>query len=135
MMKKILARRRWHVLLGGVVLGALVLTGVFAVRARHALSDLKSPADEPIRAWMNVPYIAHAYQVPPDALLRALQLDPSTRDPRPLSAIARTQNRPVALLIADVEQAIIALRAPPAPPRPPSPPVPAAPSPPRAGAP
>ncbi len=121
---------RPHRLFYGLAFGlALMMTGLFTVRAVHRFSHLRSGADEPIRPWMNVPYIARAYGVPPEILFDALGIAPENekRRPRPIEAIARSQNRPVSLLIDELQMAIDRYHLPPPPP---SPPVPATPVPP-----
>src|ERR1700682_4816763 len=96
--------QQW-LLIAGLVL-SLGVTGVFAFRAMHYVP--RRQVDEPIRPWMTVPYIARSYRVPASVLYQALGLPPALpppapRDRRPLIAIARAQNRPVSLLIADLQ--------------------------------
>lgn len=114
--------RRW--ILGLGLFLTLTVTSMFALRVVHHVSRLHGGDDEPIRPWMNVPYIAHAYGVPPDVLFEAVQLPPDARDRRPLMQIAREQQRPIGTLIADVMGAIAAHRGPAQPPRPAPPPLP-----------
>jgi hypothetical protein len=66
---------------------------------------------------MNIPYIAHAYHVPPDVVHQALGLPPGHPDRRPLWQIAREQGRSPNELIKNVTTAINQAR----PPRPPTP--------------
>ena len=110
---------------GLAFLVALAITSLFAMRAMRAASHLRSGGDEPIRPWMSVPYIAHAYHVPPPVLFEALGIPPNPHDRRPIMRIAREQGRPVSLVIGDLMVAIRTYRLPPAPP-PPATPVPAA---------
>ncbi len=80
---------RRHRLFYGLAFGiALMMTALFTVRAVHRFSHLRSGAGEPIRPWMNVPYIAHAYGVPPEILFDTLGITPEneTRRPRPIGA-------------------------------------------------
>lgn len=81
-------------LLGLALLAAVAVTVFFGVRAIHSLSGLHPGADEPIRPWMNVPYIARSYHVPPQPLYQAIGLPKNSRDPRPIGRIAHEQNRP-----------------------------------------
>ncbi len=115
-------RRRW--VFGLAFLVALAITSMFAMRAMRAASHLRG-GDEPIRPWMSVPYIAHAYGVPPPILFEALGIPPDRRDRRPIMRIAREQDRPVDLVIGDLMVAILTYRLPP-PPLPPLTPVPPA---------
>lgn len=124
---------RHYRLLYGLALGvALLTTGLFTARAVHRFTDLRSGAGEPIRPWMSVPHIARAHHVPPQLLFETLQIPPETRKPRPIGAIARSQDRPVDQVIDDLRLAIERYhRQPPPPPAPPprelpAPPVPAA---------
>ncbi|MFZ4663261.1 MAG: hypothetical protein ACOYNY_40015 [Caldilineaceae bacterium] len=56
-------RRRQQLLLLGALVLALFITVFFGLRAFRRFDH--PPSDEPIRGWMNIPYIAHSYQVPP----------------------------------------------------------------------
>ena len=55
---------------------------------------------------MSVPFIAHTHHVPAQVLFRAIGLPPDQRDRRPLYRIARDVNRPVGVLIGDLERAV-----------------------------
>ena len=68
-------------------------------------------SDEAIRPWMSVGYVARSYHVPPPVLYRAIDLNDVPRDRRPLREIAREQNRPVEVLITDLQKAIADFRA------------------------
>jgi hypothetical protein len=65
---------------------------------------------DPIRAWMNVPFIAHSHHVPPEILFDAAKVPPERHDRRSLRKIARDQKRPVEDVIHDVEKAVAAAR-------------------------
>lgn len=109
---------RWNRTL--VLLVALVVVGLltinFAVRTFDHGRRLRNRPDEPIQAWMNVPYIAHSYHVPPDVVAQAIGLPPEQRDRRPLQEIAQTQGRTPDVLIAAIVAAIARDRAAHAPP-------------------
>lgn len=62
--------------------------------------------NEPIRAWMSVPFIAHIHHVPPETLFRAIGLEARPHDRRPLRAIARAEHRPVEELIRDLQKSL-----------------------------
>lgn len=98
--------REWLVLAG--FLASLLALGVFAGRAIRAASSLRH--EEPLRAWMTIPYIAHAYHVPAADLYQALGVTPLPHDRRPLAAIAREQHRPVDEVIVETQHAIRAAR-------------------------
>ena len=94
--------KQWLFILGFIV--SLVIVVVFALQAfRHAP---RPRADEPIRAWMTVPYVSHSYHVPDYVLYQALGIQGIPRDRRPLTIIARQQKRTVASVIAALQQAI-----------------------------
>lgn len=86
---------------------ALAGTFVFAVRAGHRARLLRWE-NEPIRAWMSVPFIAHTHHVPAAVLFQAIGLPPHRHDRRPLRRIAREQRRPVEAVIQDLDRALAA---------------------------
>ena len=109
-MLKTLRRVTWQqwLMIAGLAL-SLVFIGVFLVRAgRHAP---RRNMNDPIRPWMNLPYIAHSYHVAAHILYQALGLPSFPRDRRPILDIARDQNRPVQSLIILLEEAILQARA------------------------
>lgn len=117
--------RQYRLLYGVALLIALTTTGLFTARAVHRFSELRSGAGEPIRPWMSVPHIARANRVPPQLLFDTLQIPPEHGKPRPIGAIARSQKRPVDLVIEELRLAIEHYHQ--QPPPPPQPPAPAAP--------
>jgi hypothetical protein len=125
-----LTRQQWFMLIG--MLLALFLLSSFVGRAMgRARNFHRGPAtDEPLKNWMNIPYIAHSYQVPPEYLDRAIGLP--GRDRRPIARIAAAQGRDVEVLKAELMAAIKAFRENPPPPDgrgerpPPAPPPPEA---------
>jgi hypothetical protein len=108
--------RQWVLL--ALFLLALLVTALFGVRTVRRAVYWRNHRDEPIRAWMNVHYVAHSYRVPPHVLYKAIGLPPGPPDRRPLREIARAQNRSVEDLIAELQDAIVHSR-PPYPPPPP----------------
>lgn len=90
---------------------ALALTAVFAFRAVRRAPGRKP--NEPVRAWMNVPHVAHSHGIPPHVLYEALNI-PFTKplDRRTLSAIAAAQHRSTGAVIKDVENVIKTSRPP-----------------------
>ena len=99
----------------------VLITGLFAVRAVRRAAYWRVHHDEPIRAWMSLPYVAHSYRVPPHILYEALRITPSPRDRKPIREIAKEQNRSVDDVISDLQNAIARERTP-HPPGPASPP-------------
>lgn len=113
-----------------VVIAAFLLvlgfTGLHAFRAVRDAVYWSYHRDEPIRAWMNVGYVAHSYHVPPHILYEALGVPHVPHDKRPIREIAREQHRSVNEVIAVLQEAIVRARQPGAqPPPPPGPPGPA----------
>jgi hypothetical protein len=103
---------RWHQwLLLAVFLLAVLVTGLFAVRAVRRAAYWRTHRDEPIRSWMSVRYVARSYRVPPPVLYEAIGVQPALHDRRPLREIAREQNRPVEALINELQDAIKGFRA------------------------
>jgi hypothetical protein len=69
--------------------------------ARHARWQ-----NEPIQAWMSVPFVAHTHHASEDLLFRAVHLEPNPHDHRPIRDIARIEHVPVNRLIHDLQAAI-----------------------------
>ncbi|GAC1555284.1 MAG: hypothetical protein NVS2B7_31130 [Herpetosiphon sp.] len=109
-------------IIGLAFLAALLLTSFFGVRVLHHRSRFATGVDEPIRPWMNVPYVAHSYHVPVPVLLDALGLQPHPPDRRPIRVIARQQGRSEDEIMTTLQHAIDEFRKHPAPPRAPQPP-------------
>jgi hypothetical protein len=109
-----MSQKRKRILLMGGLIIALAFTLFFGVR--FVMRVVNRPTFEPIRGWMNIGYIARAYGVPPQVLDDALGIPPESRpELRPISEVARSQNRSTEEVIQIIEQAIAAAR----PPRPP----------------
>jgi len=99
----------------------LSFTGWHAFRTVRDAAYWHNHQDEPIRAWMNVGYVAHSYRVPPHILYEALGLPHRPPDKRPLRVIAKVQHRSMDEIRARLQDAILHAR-PPYPPPPPPPP-------------
>jgi len=100
--------QQW-LLIAGLVL-SLVVAAVFAI---HGLQRFpRRQADEQIRGWMSVPYIARSHRVPAALCYAALGLPAQPPDRRPLMFIARAQHRPVETLIVELQNAIAHYRLP-----------------------
>jgi len=100
-----MSQQRKRLLLISSFLIALLLTLFFGVRLARRV--LYRPTHEPIRAWMNIGYIAHAYGVPRHVLEDALGLPPSPPpDRRSIGKIAKAQKRTTAEVIQILEKAI-----------------------------
>jgi len=93
----------------------LALAGafVFASRAGRRAQHIRTE-NEPIRAWMSVPFIAHAHHLPATVLFQAIGVQPrEPRDRRSVRRIAHDLNRPVPGLMAQLQRAIDAAAQPP----------------------
>jgi hypothetical protein len=117
---KSLGLGKWLVLFAFLL--TVLVTGMFAVRTVRRAVYWHNHRDEPIRAWMNVGYVARSYRVPPPVLYQAIGVDPQPHDRRPLREIARRQNRSVEAVILDLQNAIEHFRQSPPPQFPPPPP-------------
>jgi hypothetical protein len=93
----------------------LAITGtfVFASRAGRQARLIRTE-NEPISAWMSVPFIAHTHHVPASVLFQAIGVHPQEpRDRRSVRHIARELKRPIPELIAQLQRAIDAAAHPP----------------------
>jgi hypothetical protein len=85
----------------------LALAGAFyfgyraARTARHVRWQ-----NEPIRAWMSVPFIAHTHHASEEVLFQAIHLPPNPKDRRPIRQIAREEHVPPADLIRELQSAL-----------------------------
>jgi hypothetical protein len=100
---KVFRRRR---IVAAIFIFLLLFTGFFIYRMVDRARYWSERANEPIRGWMTIGYIARSRRVPPPILKRALGLPPGERERRPLAAIAEEQNRPVDELVRVIEEAI-----------------------------
>jgi hypothetical protein len=92
---------------------AIACTFVFAYRAGRQARHIRAE-NEPIRAWMSVPFIAHAHHVPASLLFQAIGVQPrQPRDHRSIRHIAQDIKRPVPELIAQLQRAIDSAAQPP----------------------
>ena len=102
--------QQWLVL--GLFLAALLVAGLFGVRAVRRAAYWRGHRDVPVRPWMSIPYVAHSYGVPARVLYEAVGLKPQPPpDRRPLRLIAREQVRPVEELIGELQEAVARERA------------------------
>jgi hypothetical protein len=101
------------VAVGLAFLLAIAGTFVFAYRAGQHARRIRTE-NEPIHAWMSVPFIAHTHHVPASVLFQAIGVHPlEPNDRRSVRHIARDLNRPVPELIAQLQRAIDAAAHPP----------------------
>ncbi|MGA2118926.1 MAG: hypothetical protein ABSH56_29770 [Bryobacteraceae bacterium] len=101
-------RENWRrtLIVGLAFVLAMAGTFVFAYRAgRHA--RYLHAANEPIRAWMSVPFIAHTHHVPAAVLFQAIGVAPrQPHDRRSVRHLAHDLNRPVPEVIAQLQRAL-----------------------------
>jgi hypothetical protein len=101
-------RENWRLTLivGLAFVLAMAGTFVFAYRAGRQAQYLRA-ADEPIRAWMSVPFIAHTHHVPAAVLFQAIGVAPrQPRDRRSVRHLAHDLNRPIPEVIAQLQRAL-----------------------------
>jgi hypothetical protein len=93
----------------------LAIAGAFLFASRaHQHARLFHKADEPIHAWMSVPFIAHTHHVPASVLFQAIGVKPrEPHDRRSVRRIAHDLNRPIPELMAELQRAIDAAAQPP----------------------
>ena len=92
---------------------AVASTFIFASRAGRRARQMHV-ANEPIREWMSVPFIAHSHHLPASVLFQAIGVHPrQPYDRRSVRHIARDLNRPVPEVMAQIERALDAAAHPP----------------------
>lgn len=97
--------RQRTLVLGAAFLASIAATFFFGYRAGHNAHRVRWQ-NEPIRAWMTVPFVAHTHHVREETLFDAIHVRPSPQDHRPIRDIARFEKRPSSDLIGDLEEAI-----------------------------
>jgi len=107
----------WRSTLAVGIAFMLAIAGAFVFASRAARQARQIRAEnEPIRAWMSVPFIAHTHHVPTSVLFQAIGVHPrEPHDRRSVRHIAHDLNRPVPELIAQLQRAIDAAAHPPGP--------------------
>jgi hypothetical protein len=102
--------RRQTLLLVAAFFLAIAATFFFGYRAGRTAREIRRHNDrqrnEPIRAWMSVPFVAHTYHIPEPVLFQAIHVPPNPRDHRPIRDIARAEKLPSAELIRELEKAV-----------------------------
>ena len=97
------SRPRW-------LIAAFVLAmGLFVAFSLHALWVVTHLADAPgpVEGWMTPGYVQRSYDVAPDALARALGVEPGTARGQTLDEIAKARGLSLEALLAAV-QAVVA---------------------------
>ena len=103
-----MVKGRWRtaLLIGLAFLLAVAGTFVFAYRAGRRARMLRWE-NQPIRAWMSVPFIAHTHHVPPSELFAAIGVQPrEPHDRRSVRRLAHDLNRPVPQLMRELQRAL-----------------------------
>jgi hypothetical protein len=99
------SRRRQSVALGVAFVAAIALLAIFGYRAARSAREMLRE-EQPVHAWMSVPFIAHTHHVHTGVLYAAIGVEPREHDRRPLRFLALQKNRPVGDLIRDLEKAM-----------------------------
>jgi len=84
---------------------AIAGTFVFGVRVGRHARHMRWQ-NEPIHAWMSLPFIAHTHHVPVETLYEAIGVPYQEHDRRPVRAIASAEKKQVADLIRELEIAV-----------------------------
>jgi uncharacterized membrane protein len=103
------ASQRQRIILVVALVVAIAGTFVFGYRAGRRARYIRRQ-NEPIRAWMSVPFIAHTHHVDPEILFQAAGVPSQPHDRRSLRKIAREEKRPVDDVVRAVENAIAGAR-------------------------
>ncbi|HHZ09409.1 MAG TPA: hypothetical protein GX405_11595 [Rhizobiales bacterium] len=92
---------------------ALALAAAVALAARAAFRFVywRNHRDEEVAGWMPLGYVARSHGVPVGALRRALGLPEGVADRRPIEEIARARGMATAAFVAEVEEALAAVKA------------------------
>ena len=101
-------RETWRraLVIGLAFVLAVACTFVFAYRAGRMARRIHAE-NEPIRAWMSVPFIAHAHHLPASTLFQAIGVQPRLpHDRRSIRHIAHDTNRSVPELMSELQRAI-----------------------------
>lgn len=114
-------------IIGLTVLGCVLML-VFGLRTLHALKRLRSAPPPPpfaaevstdvetIEDWMTIPFISHAYRVPPEILFEALQIPPHRNEKKSLKELNEEYYpNEDGYVLAAVKATILAHQTPPAP--------------------
>jgi hypothetical protein len=98
--------KQWRLvlILGLAFVIAITGTFVFAYRAGRQARHIRS-ANEPIRAWMSIPFISHTRHVPAAALYQAIGVQPEPHDRRSVRRLAHDLNRPANELLEQLQRA------------------------------
>ena len=91
--------------LGLAFLLAITGTLVFAYKAGRHAQQIRL-ADEPIRPWMSIPFIAHTRHIPAPVLFQAIGLPAEPHDRRSIRHLAHELHRPVPDLMAQLQRAV-----------------------------
>jgi len=92
---------------------AMAGTIIFGSRAGRRVRQIHT-ANEPIREWMSLPFVAHTHHVPAAVLYQAIGVRPEEpHDRRSVRHLAHELKRPVSQLIAQLQRAIDAAAQPP----------------------
>jgi hypothetical protein len=102
-----------RLLLMALLAGSLVLIGVFSLRAirdyRRLQYELTTGTTdvERIRGWMTVPYIARAYDVPPQVVFAALAIPETGNERLNIPQLATKYRRDAVEVRTTIQRAIL----------------------------
>jgi hypothetical protein len=87
---------------------ALVIALAFALRLGVGVLYWNANQTRPIEPWMPIGYVARSWDIPPDILAQALNIEQAALPRQSLERIAAGQGVPVTELIARLDAAIAA---------------------------
>lgn len=90
---------------------ALAAAVILAARAVLRFVYWRNHRDEKVAGWMPLGYVARSHGVAVAALRRALGLPEGVADRRPIEEIARERGIETAAFVAEVEEALAAVKA------------------------
>lgn len=95
---------RRHPVVGGAFLLALAATVFFAVRTVIFTVYWSDPTHrfQPLEGWMTPRYVAHSWELPPEALAEVIGEPPPSRRRMTLDDIAQERGVPLETLIAEI---------------------------------
>ncbi len=107
-MRRLWTHHRTLLLAFAVFLGLAIFFGVGAFRKAR---DFDAEKEQPIAAWMTPRYVAHSWDMPRDAMMEILGLEPPPPGRQTLEDIAADKGIPVEDYIREIEKGIAAFRA------------------------
>jgi hypothetical protein len=84
---------------------ALAAAFFFGFRASTMARRIRRQ-NEPVRAWMSIPFIAHTHHVSEETLYQTIHIPPNPKDRRTVREIAHEQRVPPSQLVHELQDAV-----------------------------